>query len=336
MCGADSQDEIMIPVYRVDDRGKVVGDPCALPEHEAHDLIIAGRATLHPRQAVPPWFLLKEVEDAISKSDRIGPQSTESVIDKISVELIPSGVRQTIFNGLHVPWARTSSGAQLAFRKALLGPSGAAPGIMYQIGQALSYRLARKEAIVLDKRPDAKKMEALGIIEVPDLQEAEWAGEWRCYGIGKEWSTFLTACMALSKRLDEALETALREGRLLIAEEIFPGARLLHPGRWQEEDYDPTNYPNDWFLMTRDLPREWFNQKSVKPKKRGRPRGRGGFEADDAPFVDLILEMLDDDGGITVNRAVNSVVSKHDGEIKGASNEAKVRRLMSRVSNARR
>lgn len=295
-------------------------------------MIMAGRATLHPRQDEPPWVLLSEAQKALSAVDRIGPSATTEALERISADLLPSGVRQTTLHGAHVSWAHSSSKGEVAFRKALLGPVGPVPGLSRQISDALAYRLAQKKPVTLTHRPSTQEIETLGIIDVPDREEPDWAVEWRCYEIGRDWLAFRNACLVLSGELDGALETALREGRMLVVEELFPGGRLLHPDRWKEEKYDPTDFPNDWFLLTRDLPGEWFSSKATKL---GRPRGRGGYAAKDAPFVDVILERLDESEGLTVHGAVVDLVDQHGDEIPGASHEAKVSRLMKRVRDLR-
>ena len=325
----------MIAVIPVDDRGKASGQPRDLPDLEAHDMIMAGRATLHCRQDDPPWILLSEAQKASSAMDRIGPPATSEALERISVDLLPSGVRQTILKGAHVPWAHSSSMGEVAFRKALLGPAGPVLGLARQIGEVLSYRLARKRLVTFDHRPSAEEIETRGIIEMPGRDDAHWVGKWNCYEIGREWSAFRDALMALSKTLKEALETAVREGRILIVEELFPGGRLLHPDRWKEAEYHPMDYANDWFLLTRDLPADWFDRKPSRSKRRGRPPGSGGFETKDARFIDLILQMLDDEHGATVHGAVMTIVHRHGAEISGASDEAKVRRLMKRVGDLR-
>ena len=84
--------------------------------------------------------------------------------------------------------------------------------------------------------------------------------------------------------------------------------------------------------LTRDLPGEWFSSKATKL---GRPRGGGGYAANDAPFVDMILERLDESEGVTVHGAVVDLVDQHGDEIPGASHDAKVSRLMKRVRDLR-
>ena len=325
----------MIAVLPVDDRGTASGQPRDLPDVEAHDMIMAGRATLHCRQDEPPWIFLSEAKKALSAMDRIGPPATSEALERISVDLLPSGVRQTTLNGAHVPWAHSSSKGEVAFRKALLGPAGPVPGLASQISEVLSYRLARKRPVTLEDRPSAEEIETRGIIEIPERDDAHRAGKWHCYEIGPEWAKFRDALMSLSKTLNEALETAVREGRILIVEELFPGGRLLHPDRWKEAEYHPMDYANDWFLMTRDLPADWFDRKPSRSKKRGRPPGSGSFKAEDAQFVDLILQRLDEGDGATNHGAVVAIVERHGAEITGASYDAKVRRLMKRVSDLR-
>lgn len=193
-------------------------------------------------------------------------------------------------------------------------------------------RLARKKLVSLDHEPSAEEVETLGLIELPDREDAQWLGHWQCYEIGPEWLAFRQACLALSAELDRALLLALREGRMLIVEELFPGARLLHPDRWKEEEYDPVNYINYWVVLTRDLPTEWFRS---RPRKLGRPAGRGGYTAKDKPFVDQILEELDRNSDATVHGAVVDILDRFGDEIPGASYDAKKRRLMSRIQEAR-
>jgi hypothetical protein len=325
----------MIAVLPVDDRGKASGQPRDLPDLEAHDMIMAGRATLHCRQDEPPWILLSEAQKASSAMDRIGPPATSEALERICVDLLPSGVRQTTLKGAHVPWAHSPSKGEVAFRKALLGPAGPVPGLARQIGEVLSYRLARKRPVTFEDRPSAEEIETRGIIDMRGRDDAHWAGKWHCYEIGPEWAKFRDALMGLSKTLNEALETAFREGRILIVEELFPGGRLLHPDLWKEAEYHSMDYANDWFLLTRDLPADWFDRKPSRSKKRGRPPGSGGFEAEDAPFVDLIFQILDEVDGATKHGAVVAIVERHGVEISGVSDEAKVWRLMKRVGDLR-
>lgn len=275
----------MISVVPVDRLGKASEQPRTLPEQQAQDMIMSGRATLHRRQEEPPWVLLSEAQKALSAMAQVGPPATSEVLEQISIHLLPSGVRQTTVSGAHISWTHTSSKGEQAFRKALLGPVGPVPGLSRQISDALGDRLARKKLVNLDHEPSAEEVETLGLIELPDREDAQWLGQWQCYEIGPEWLAFRQACLALSAELDRALLLALREGRMLIVEELFPGARLLHPDRWKEEQYDPVNYINDWVLLTRDLPEEWFGSGS---RKLGRPTGSGGYAAKDKPFVDLI------------------------------------------------
>lgn len=323
----------MILVCPVDDRGAVSGDSRDLPEQEAHDLVMAGRATLHRRQSEPPWVFLAEARRALQLLDRVGLPATPDVLKRVSEFLLPSNVRQTTLNGTHVGWEHSSSRGDLAFRKALIGPTGPAAALSRQIGEVLSFRLARKKPVMLDHEPTSEEIDALGILEVPGREDAEWAGEWRCYAIGSDWLAFRKECLAVSAALDEALEVAIREGRVLIVEELFPGGRLLHPDRWKNERYDPTDYANDWFLLTRDLPEEWFEARPKKPVKSGRPKGRGGYGKADAPFVDLIVERLNEGGEVTVHGVVTEIVARHHRDIPGASHEAKIRRLMKRIED---
>ncbi len=293
---------------------------------------MAGQAILHRRQDEPPWILLSEAQTALSAMDRIGPPATSEALKQISNYLLPSGVRQTTVNGAHISWTHSSPQGEQAFRKALLGPDGPVPGLLRQISDALGNRIARKKLLTFDHDPSPEEVETLGLIELPDQEDAQWLDKWRCYAIGREWSEFRTACLDLSMELGVLLKLALREGRVLIVEELFPGGRLLHPDRWKDEEYDPANYVNDWVLLTRDLPNDWF---AKRPNKLGRPKGRGGYAEKDAPFVDLILRKLDDDSSATVHGAVTVVIDQYGHEIPGASYEAKVRRLMERVSARR-
>lgn len=325
----------MTIVHFVDCSVPNLREPRDLPEQDAHDLVMAGRATLSPQQPEPPWIFLKEVKQALRSIDRVGPPATSEELRLVSNLLLPANVRQTSLNGMHVAWEHSSSRGEVAFRKALTGPKGRAPGLSRQIGEVLSYRLDRKKPVTLETQPSEAEIAAIGIIEVPDDEEAEWAGEWRCYEIGPDWLKFCKDWRATADALDEALADAIRDGRVLIVEELFPGGRLLHPERWANETYDPTDHANDWFLLTRDLPNEWFEIKAKTPAKRGRPKGSGGYGPADAPFVDLIHEKLAEDADATVHGVVAEVVLQYPHEIQGASHEAKVRRLMGRIEKTR-
>lgn len=323
----------MITVVPVDDRGQPSGDPRDLPDQEAHDVIMAGRATLHRRQVEPPWILLEEAKRALPAMDRVGPPATLEALKRVESDLLPSGVRQTTLNGAHIPWVRYLG--DVAFRKALMGPSGLVPNLSSQIGSALAYRLDRKKLVTLDHAPSSEEIATLGILEVPSQHDAEWAGEWHCYAIGPEWLAFRKECLALSNALQDAFESAVREGRILIIEELFPGGRLLHPDRWNGEAFDGTDHCNDWFLLTGGLPESWFGSQASKQSRLGRPKGRGGYAQTDAPFVELILERLDEGEECTVHGAVVDVVDQHSDAINGASYEAKISRLMKRVRDIR-
>jgi hypothetical protein len=64
---------------------------------------------------------------------------------------------------------------EVAFRKALLGPAGPVSCLARQIGEVLSYRLARKRLVTFDHRPSAEEIETRGIIEMPGRDDAHWA-----------------------------------------------------------------------------------------------------------------------------------------------------------------
>ncbi|WP_152493672.1 hypothetical protein [Roseovarius sp. THAF27] len=174
----------MISVLPFDERGAATGRPRELPELEALQTIMAGKATLHPRQHEPPWLILNEAKKALASLDRVGPPMTSEALERFSPELLPSGVRQTILEGEHISWTRSSSKGEVAFRKALLGPEGPVPGLSRQISDALGDRLARKKLVSLDHEPSAEEVETLGLIELPDREDAQWLGHWQCYEIG--------------------------------------------------------------------------------------------------------------------------------------------------------
>ncbi len=133
--------------------GTAAGKPRDRADLEENDMIMADRATLQCRQYDPPWIHLSEAQKASSAMDRIGPPATSEALERISVDLLPLGVRQTILKGAHVPWTHSSSMGEVAFRKALLGPAGPVPGLARQIGEVLSYRLTPKRLGTFDERP---------------------------------------------------------------------------------------------------------------------------------------------------------------------------------------
>jgi len=166
--------------------------------------------------------------------------------------------------------------------------------------------------------------------------------EWCCYAVGADWYAFRDALREVSKNLDASFVNALKQGRVIAVEELFPGGRLVHPKHWLERPYHATDLINDWFLLTRDLPSAWFGSavqhseadipRPLKArKKRGRPQGTG-YQSSDAPFVDMIIEAKAREAGATTHHATQEIVAKHRELIAGLSDDAKVRRLMARVS----
>lgn len=116
------------------------------------------------------------------------------------------------------------------------------------------------------------------------------------------------------------------------------------PGSLAEQLGVPEAQPEDagaWrFLAASDVPDHLRRAQPVHTspspdgaKRGGRPRG-SGYEVQDAPFVEMILQSLETRSEANRSQAVKRVLRDHERDIAGQSYDAKERRLLRRVAEA--
>ena len=85
--------------------------------------------------------------------------------------------------------------------------------------------------------------------------------------LSPDWFQFYHELETLNERVQESFNQAIFEGRILVAEETPNGDRLIFP-ELALEAISNTRKRHFHFLLTRDLPRKWFQRKeTVKQKK---------------------------------------------------------------------
>lgn len=227
------------------------------PDGEAIQLVLNEYFDFCSTQNEPPFAILEMLDSRIEQSDFLGrPVTGPRLLQKISSELIVSGVRQNVVEGEQVRWVR---GSEAMTREIETRASGCVEDGKNLFRQAYSILDEHVFSTVPPRRklyhhnPEFSLAEALKKRARLD-QENQKGGEL----LSKPWQDYSNRIEDLRYRLNMLTNNAIRDGRILVAEAQIAGASMSSPENASEQFMIDDN--NTFVCFTADLPPTWFDE----------------------------------------------------------------------------
>lgn len=234
---------------------------------EAREAVFSGSASLHSVQKTPPFWVLEELERRFVHFDKLGPPAIDKkAFENIDAHVFRSGLMQKLVNGETLHWVGGPSELRNLVATALSDCTNQDQNVYAQAMRVFDVFIHRQK---FDQTP----------IDVGDrrfnrdtyfISAASVSGSSiDAYFIGEDWSKYKTKLNVLDKQFTEFLRQSFKEGRILVSESQSSGSVLVSPENAFEEFLKGPDFLYH-YLLTNDLPQEWFHSPEELPSKMSR------------------------------------------------------------------
>ena len=230
----------------------------------------------------PPVELLGAVRSAIASLDTIGPECViGDLLGKFERGAFDGLRRKTIIENSEVRWLN-----QTLLKQAMLEALPCFECSVFDVVQHLLRIEERAHQLVsIVSRP--------AMLNDEDLLRDGWVylgkttrrnflepgGTTYKYAIvGEDWARFFLGYRTLKDELSEIVWRGLVEGRVLAVEETTAGPLLVSPKEWGGAQRKIGKKESQSFVMTRDLPENWFYSKGGPRSKEMRLKKKAALE----------------------------------------------------------
>ena len=231
------------------------------------DLLQQGKVVLNPAQSEPPFELIDHAASFLQHFDRLGPVCrTPATLSRAQDELLKGERRNAMINGREIRWFYQS--LRRCVLPVLCGAESHDLTPFHQINppfQRVFHDPRRR--INSDDEVSAEDIRSRGLITFPqsaDVSRDPRVG-YEYVEVGESWFQYWLCLRDLSNKIDDVLQLSLEEGRVLALDFFDNQAGLLPPEHWSRQRFDQAARPNLHFVLSGDLPSQWFN-KGTGPK----------------------------------------------------------------------
>lgn len=213
----------------LDDLGEAEGEGQYLPDQKAVEQLLTGLATMHPEQKDPPFAILDALEERKIDLEVFGPSFNQKAkIKHISEEVFSFGQRQTVVDGCAIHWIPPGRKFLSAGYTRLSMCSGREFDLLGEMRKTLRrYVKDRAPRVTMYGTPtDDEKISSRLI----NAGVANFIHRTRDYfQLRKDWFEFHQRVQRLEVKWREKLTEAIRNGHILVSEELGATARMVHP-----------------------------------------------------------------------------------------------------------
>jgi hypothetical protein len=222
---------------------------------EALKSILAGSATLAKKQTEAPLGLLSLVFDAIGCLDTLGPSASNASTEINYLEkLTRYGARQDYVDGHEIPWRDGSGELKKLASNCWSNGDDELPCVMEQLRAVLNAHLDTVRVWNLLKAPSAEEMRRDCLVHERHFGIIFLDGTYGMQQLTPPWFEFHHRLENADLRIQEVVNQGLSDSRILAFEERGAAAVRLAPRR----SFDIHLGEKCWYLLTRDLPKAWF------------------------------------------------------------------------------
>ncbi len=233
-----------------------------LPQHQALHEILAGNARLAKEHPHPPLDLIREATDLIGRVETLGPPlSSGETTDKNIDLLLRNNARQDHVHDLEVKWREGASSLRALAENCWVEYDNQGPSLLKQLRSCYETSLPRQQVVMLYNVPNETVRREQGLVRMQfGLVDIE--GPVGFHQLTPSWRDFLFAIEASEAKALEAIDLGLSARRILAFEDRGPSVVRLGSSRSIASHQEG----KCWYVLTRDLPEDWFFETSSKTK----------------------------------------------------------------------
>lgn len=234
---------------------------------EAREAVFLGNASLHEIQKTPPSWVLEELEHRFVRIDKLGPPTiSKKAFENIDTHVFRNGLMQRLVNGQTLHWTSDQSELRKLVETTLSDCTNRDQNILAQAMRVFKVFFHRQR---LDQEPigvsDPRYNRETYVISAESVPDGS-ASTAEAYFIGEEWTTYNVKLNTVYEKFFELIKQSFKDGRILVCEKQNLGAVLVSPETAVEETLKGPDFLYH-YLLTKDLPPEWFHAPETLPAK---------------------------------------------------------------------